>query len=257
MKFKGLTFAVSILTIFFFSGCQSGEVSAGDNGGWITHSMDRPRPKVVTPGKRACDAPSHSIVLFDGKDLSEWVSEDGESARWIVKDGYVEVNQTGIIRTKRKFGNCHLHVEWATPAEVEGSGQGRGNSGVYFMSRYEVQILDSYNNDTYPDGQAAAIYGRKPPLVNASRPPGEWQSYDIIFHGPVFKDGEVVRGATFTVFHNGVLVQDHFESPGGTGWINEHKVADYEPHADKSPLLLQDHDNPIRFRNIWLVELAD
>ena len=176
----------------------------------IAHDMNAPRPTVVTPGKTRADPPSHAIVLFDGTDLSEWVNRKGGPAGWSVKDGYVQVNETGIIKTKRKFGSCHLHVEWATPSVVKGKGQGRGNSGVFLMSTYEVQVLDSYNNDTYPDGQAAAIYGRKPPMVNASRPPGEWQTYDIIFHRPIFKEGEVVRKATFTVFHNGVLVHDHF-----------------------------------------------
>ena len=223
----------------------------------IAHDMNQPRPPVVTPGRTPSDPPSHAIVLFDGTDLSHWVSRSGGPAQWIVKEGYVEVTKTGEIKTKKEFGSCHLHVEWATPAEVKGKGQGRGNSGVFLMSNYEVQILDSYNNDTYPDGQAAAIYGRKPPMVNASRPPGEWQTYDIVFHRPVFEDSTVVRPATFTVFHNGVLVHDHFESPGGTWWVDEHTVTEYEPHADKLPLMLQDHDNPIRFRNIWLVELEE
>jgi hypothetical protein len=223
----------------------------------IAHDMNQPRPPVVTPGKTASDPPSHAIVLFDGTDLSEWVNDDGELTEWVLKRGYFRSNQTGDIVTKKKFGSCHLHVEWATPSKVEGKGQGRGNSGVFLMANYEVQVLDSYNNDTYPDGQAGAIYGRSAPLVNASRPPGEWQTYDIIFHRPIFKGDKVVRKATFTVFHNGVLVQDHFESPGGTHWINKHTVSDYEPHPDKLPLLLQDHDNPIRFRNIWLVELDD
>ncbi|MHC5060168.1 MAG: 3-keto-disaccharide hydrolase [Planctomycetota bacterium] len=219
--------------------------------------MSQPRPPVVTPGKTDSDPPSHAVVLFDGTDLSEWVNEDGEPTEWVLKNGYVQSNRSGSLITKRKFGSCHLHMEWATPSKVEGTGQERGNSGVYFMSNYEVQILDSYNNDTYPDGQAGAIYGRSVPLVNASKPPGRWQSYDIVFHRPIFNGEKVVKNASFTVFHNGVLVQDHFESPGGTNWIDKHTVADYEPHPDKLPLLLQDHDNPIRFRKIWLVELED
>jgi hypothetical protein len=219
--------------------------------------MNAPRPPVVTPGETPSDPPSHAIVLFDGTDLSEWVNEDGEPTEWVLKNGFVQCNQTGSLVTKREFGCCHLHIEWATPEKVEGRGQGRGNSGIYFMSNYEVQVLDSYNNDTYPDGQAAAIYGRSIPLVNASRPPGQWQTYDIIFHRPIFENDKVIRRASFTVFHNGVLVQDHFKLPGGTHWINEHTVSDYEPHPDKLPLVLQDHDNPIRFRNIWIVELDD
>jgi hypothetical protein len=246
-------FCFIMLTICACSSNSSHKVESA----WIAHDMNQPRPPVVTPGEVSSDPPSHAVVLFDGTDLSEWVSEEGEPAEWIVKDGYIQVNETGYIRTRRDFGSCHLHVEWATPAGVKGRGQGRGNSGIFFMSNYEVQVLDSYNNDTYPDGQAAAIYGRKPPLVNASRPPGEWQTYDIVFHRPIFKDGKVVKKATFTVFHNGVLVHDHFELPGGTGWEGPHTVSEYEEHPDKLPLLLQDHDNPIRFRNIWLVELDD
>ncbi|MHC4842573.1 MAG: 3-keto-disaccharide hydrolase [Planctomycetota bacterium] len=244
-----------LVSLMCLVGCSAVEEDQEPIG--TAHDMNAPRPPVVTPGKTPADPPSHAIVLFDGTDLSEWVNEDDGPPEWIVKEGYVQVNETGIIKTKKEFGSCHLHIEWATPAEVEGRGQGRGNSGVYFMSNYEVQVLDSYNNDTYPDGQAAAIYGRNAPLVNASRPPGEWQTYDIVFHRPVFENDKVVRRASFTVFHNGVLVQDHFKLQGGTHWINEHTVADYEPHPDKLPLVLQDHDNPIRFRNIWIVELDD
>jgi hypothetical protein len=148
-------------------------------------------------------------------------------------------------------------VEWATPKEVKGDGQGRGNSGVFLMGIYEVQVLDSYENKTYPDGQAGALYGRKPPLVNASRKPGEWQSYDIVFHRPMFKDGEVVKRATFTVFHNGVLVQDHTELSGGTDWRGHHSISPYKAHGDKGPIKLQDHGNPVLFRNIWVRELQD
>ena len=162
-----------------------------------------------------------------------------------------------MIRTKQEFGSCQLHMEWATPKEVKGDGQGRGNSGVFLMGQYEVQILDSFDNTTYPDGQAAALYGRGIPLVNACRKPGEWQTFDIIFHRPIFKDGKVVKRATFTVFHNGVLVQDHCELSGGTGWRGSHAVTDYVPHGDTGPIELQDHGNPVAFRNIWIRELAD
>ena len=243
----------ALICFMFLFGCNSAHNSSTDKG--FAHDMNAPRPRLVTPGETPSDPPSHAIILFDGTDLSEWANEDGKPAEWIVKNGYMQVNETGNIMTKRNFGSCRLHIEWAAPEKVVGHGQGRGNSGVYFMSLYEVQILDSYNNDTYPDGQAAAIYGRTPPLVNACKPPGQWQTYDIIFHRPIFKNGKVVKRASFTVLQNGVLVQDHFESPGGTNWIDEHTVADYEPHPDKLPLMLQDHDNPIRFRNIWLVEL--
>ncbi|MEW5900336.1 MAG: DUF1080 domain-containing protein [Acidobacteriota bacterium] len=199
-------------------------------------------------------APSDAVVLFDGKDLSQW--EDGKAgpAKWKVESGYMEVvAKTGSIRTKRGFGDCQLHVEWATPAAVSGEGQGRGNSGVFLMDIYEVQVLDSYENQTYADGMAAAIYGQYPPLVNACRKPGEWQSFDINFHRPRFDaEGKAVSPARMTVFHNGVLVHDNVELTGPTA----HKARPpYKAHADKLPISLQDHGNPTRYRNIWLREL--
>ncbi len=236
-----------------------------ESGKWMVHDMNRPTPPVVTPGQPSCDdkagtAPSDAIVLFEGKDLSKWESakKPGQPATWKVTKDYFEViKDTGNIRTKEKFGSCQLHLEFATPAKVKGGSQGRGNSGVFLMDIYEVQILDSYENRTYADGQCAALYGRAVPLVNASRKPGEWQTYDIIFHRPVFKDKKVVKKARFTVIHNGVLVQDNVELEGGTNWISPHAVTDYKPHADKGPLSLQDHGNPMRFRNIWIRELKD
>ena len=220
------------------------------------HDMRRPLPKVVTPAEHPGQPPSDAVVLFDGNDLSNWVSEkDGSSAKWKVANGYMEVvKKTGNIRTRQAFGDCQLHVEWASPAKVKGGSQDRGNSGIFLMSNYEVQALDSYSNRTYADGHAAAIYGQKPPLVNVSRPPGQWQSYDIIFHRPIFKNGKVVKPATITVLHNGVLVQDHFEIEGKTVWK---KRAKYHPHANKMPLMLQDHGHPVRYRNIWLRELPE
>jgi len=227
---------------------------------WAVHDRNRPLPKVITPGTCSTQdqpglAPSDAIVLFDGTDLSQWESMDGGPARWKVENGYMEVVKgTGSIRTKQAFGSCQLHVEWATPAKVTGKGQGRGNSGVYLMSRYEVQVLDSYNNTTYADGQAAAIYGQNPPMVNACRKPGEWQSYDIIFHRPIFKGKKLIRPATITVLHNGVLVQDNWVIEGTT----VHKArAKYTPHPEKLPLMLQNHGNPVRYRNIWIRELPD
>jgi len=234
-----------------------------DTGRWLIHDVNRPAPAVITPGtestqSQAGQAPSDAIVLFDGTDLSEWTSNKGGPAKWIVRDGEMEaVKRSGPVKTKQKFGSCQLHVEFATPSTVRGSGQGRGNSGVFLMDTYEVQILDSYDNETYPDGQCAALYGRAVPLVNACRGPGEWQSYDIIFHRPIFKGEEVVKKAMFTVFQNGVLVHDHVELVGGTGWRGKHAISDYEPHEDKLPIMLQDHGNPVRFRNIWIRELAD
>jgi hypothetical protein len=205
-------------------------------------------PRVVDPGPPPADA----TVLFNGSDLSQWQGERGGKAGWEVKDGVATVNKTGNIATKRSFGDCQLHIEWATPAIVSGEGQGRGNSGVIFQGRYELQILDSYQNKTYFNGQAGAIYSQYAPLVNVSRKPGEWQSYDIIFHAPRFdENGNLLRAATITVLQNGVLVQDHVEIKGPTG----KQPTKYVAHPLKQPLVLQDHGNPIRFRNIWVREL--
>ena len=234
-----------------------------DTGLWLIHDVNRPAPAAILPGtgstpSEAGEAPSDAVVLFDGTDLSEWTDTKGGPTKWIVRDGYMEpVKGSGYIQSKRKFGSCQLHVEFATPSTVKGSGQGRGNSGVFLMANYEIQVLDSYNNKTYPDGQCAALYGRAVPLVNACRKPGEWQSYDIIFHRPIFKGKKVVKNATFTIFQNGVLVHDNVELVGGTGWRGKHAISEYEPHEDKLPITLQDHGNPVRFRNIWIRELAD
>ena len=207
-------------------------------------------PRVMDPGP----PPSDAIVLFDGKDLSQWKCDDGGGpAKWEVKDGVATVNGTGGISTKQGFGDCQLHIEWATPAEVKGDGQERGNSGVYLSSRYEIQVLDSYNNKTYYNGQAGAIYSQYPPLVNASRKPGEWQVYDVIYHAPRFDAaGKVLKPGIVTVLQNGILIQDHAEILGLTGNPDNPK---YEPHPLKQPLTLQDHHNPVRFRNIWIREL--
>jgi hypothetical protein len=219
---------------------------------WPPNSMDRPKPPVVNPGP----PPSDAIVLFDGKDLSQWMMHDSTAAKWVVRDGYVQVAPgSGSMMTRRGFGDVQLHIEWATPNPPHGDSQERGNSGVYLMSHYEIQVLDGYHNVTYADGYQGAVYGQTPPLVNASRPPGEWQTYDIVFHRPRFNaDGTVARPARVTVLHNGVLVQDNTEI---TGWTVHNAVAHYQPHADRLPLLLQDHENPTRYRNIWVRELPD
>jgi hypothetical protein len=199
--------------------------------------------------------PAGAIVLFDGTDISKWVqSRDGSPAQWVVRDGYFEVKAgTGDLRTRDGFGDVELHVEWASPNPPRGAEQGRGNSGVYLMSKYELQVLDSWENPTYADGMAAAIYGQYPPLVNAARRPGEWQSYDIVFRGPRFdSSGRLLRPATMTVRFNGVLVQDNVTLSGPTGHYSR---PPYEAHADKLPILLQDHGDPVRYRNIWLKEL--
>jgi hypothetical protein len=213
------------------------------------------QPSKVTPSDFNLqeNVPSDAIILFDGTDLSRWVDKDGNPAQWKVGNGYMEVvEDAGEIFSKKEFGSCQLHIEWATPETITDTGQDRGNSGVYLMSRYEVQVLDSYNNTTYPAGMAASVYGQSPPMVNASRAPGEWQSYDIVFRRPVFKNGKVVRPAVVTVFHNGILVQDHFEIMGPTVFK---KVPKYKAHPEKQPISLQEHENPVRYRNIWVREL--
>ena len=207
-------------------------------------------PPVVTPGKDSAP-PSDAIVLFDGKDLSHWKTETGGAAPWKVHDGILEVAKgTGNIFSKEEFGDVQLHVEFAEPSPAHGEGQDRGNSGVYLQGRYEVQVLDCYNNKTYPNGQTAAIYGIAAPLVNACRPPGEWQTYDVIFHAPKqLADGKVQSGS-ITVLHNGVLVQDHILIQGSPT-----AAANFTGIAEKGPLILQDHGHAVRYRNIWLRKL--
>ncbi len=243
-------------------------------GKWRVHDDARPRPRVVTPGTFPTDEapgkpPSDAIVLFDGKDLSQWQMWDGPVGAdfypkhdagktgpptWKVHDGYIEVIKNGHLMTKQKFGDVQLHVEWAAPNPPVGDSQGRGNSGIIFFGTYEVQVLDSYNNKTYADGQAAAVYGQYPPLVNASRPPGEWQTYDIVFEAPRFRYGKLVKPAYVTVFHNGVLVQLRQEYLGPM----QHRArAPYQPHEAEGPLVLQMHTNPVRYRSVWVRKLDE
>jgi Domain of Unknown Function (DUF1080) len=226
---------------------------------WKIHDLDRPLPPVVTPGTSSTQdspgkPPSDAVVLFDGSNLSQWLDKDGGPAKWRVEKGYFEVvPETGYMHTKISFGDCQLHVEFSEPVPPKGESQERGNSGVFLMGLYEIQVLDSYDNKTYADGQAAAVYGQYPPLVNASRPPGQWQSYDIVFHGPRFtEDGKLIRRARVTVLHNGLLVQDNVQITGPTA---HGERPTYTPGPDKAPLALQDHGNPVRFRNIWIREL--
>lgn len=252
---SGLLAAVALVAGMAASGL-AGQVDSK----WGIHDVNRPRPPIITPGTASTQdqpgrPPSDAIVLFDGKDLSQWQTPKGEPAKWKVENGYFEVVAgSGDIQTRQAFGDCQLHVEWAAPDPPRGKDQDRGNSGVYLMGLYEVQVLDSYNNETYADGQAAAVYGQYPPLVNAVRPPGQWQTHDIIFHGPRFAaDGQLLRRARVTVVHNGVLVQDNVELSGPTA----HKQRPpYRAHREKLPLLLQDHSHPVRYRNTWIRELG-
>ncbi len=232
------------------------------NQKWLVHDADRPYPRAVTPGtestpERPGRAPSDAVVLFDGRGLSQWVTVNHGKAgdpKWKVENGYFEiVPNSGDLVTKEKFGDAQIHVEWAAPSVIKDSDQMRGNSGVILMSRYEIQVLDSYNNPTYADGVAAAMYGQWPPLVSAVRKPGEWQTYDIAFEAPRFENGSVVKPAYVTVFHNGVLVHNHQAFIGRMAY---RQVGTYAPHANEEPLLLQDHGTPVRYRNIWVRRLG-
>jgi hypothetical protein len=225
-------------------------------GKWHVHDGDRPRPMVVTPGTCSTQeepgrAPSDAVVLFDGKDLAHWRDAQGGPADWTVEGGALVVKaRAGAIHSQEEFGDCQLHLEFATPDPPRGEDQGRGNSGVMFFGRYEIQVLDSFDALTYPDGQAAAIYGQYPPLVNASRKPGQWQMYDIVFRAPRFKaDGSVESPAYVTVLHNGVVVHNHTAMLGPMVYRD---LAKYTAHGPKGPILLQDHGNPVRYRNIWV-----
>ena len=220
--------------------------------GWRVHDPERITPRVVDPGPAPTGptaVPADAIVLFDGTSLDAFRGRDG-AAKWVIADGAMQANLTGDIETKAEFGDCQLHIEWATPTAAKGSSQARGNSGVFFFGRYEVQVLDSFDNPTYADGQAAAIYGQTPPLVNACRKPGEWQSYDIVFTAPRFgDDGTLQAPARVTMLHNGVLVHLDQEVFGPTA---HRAMPSYKAHAEKGPIRLQDHGDPMRFRNFWV-----
>lgn len=228
-------------------------------GRWRIHDPDRPHPEVVQPdGGVFTSPPSDAVVLFDGTGLSAWTHIKEGVPEWVVEDGvlrvarYVSDGKATDIETRQSFGDMQLHIEWRSPSRVESGAQGRGNSGVFLMGRYEIQILDSHENPTYADGQASAIYGWKPPLKNASLPPGEWQSYDIVFEAPRF-DGEDLRSPAYvTVFHNGVLTHHHQHIPG----VPTHRrLLPYTRHEPTAPILLQNHRSPVEFRNIWVRDL--
>lgn len=247
-----------VVIAMFLMGCwlPPAGLSAQMPNGWKAHDLKRPAPTVVTPAEKVGNAPGDAVVLFDGTDLSQWQSSGGSEAKWKIVDGAMEsVAGSGYVFTKEKFGDCQLHVEFASPATVKGNGQGRGNSGVFLMGDFEVQVLDSFENPTYADGSAGSIYGQHAPLVNASRGPGQWQSYDIIFRRPRFDEsGKLLKPARVTVLHNGVVVQDASEPFGPTTWIRHNE---YDPNKTEGPLSLQDHGNPVRYRNIWIRRLAE
>lgn len=242
-----ICFAVSLIALTLFAQNRTG-------GDPKLSEVWTPEPKKITPGKTQADPPSDAIILFDGKDASQWGDSAGRPIKWKVEDGALTVvARTGGIKTKQKFGDCQLHIEWRTPAEVKGEGQGRGNSGIFLMERYELQVLDSYVSKTYANGQAGSIYKQLPPMVNATRGPGEWQTYDVIFTAPRFyENGSIKSQAKITVFHNGVLVQNNSTLWGSTQYIG---IPTYEKHGDKEAISLQDHGNPVSYRNIWVREL--
>jgi len=251
--------SIGILGIVLLMRTLSADAQTHVDPNYPIHDRNRPQPAVVDPGTASSQTtpgqtPSDAIVLFDGRDLSKWRQKDGSPAKWKLGTGYFEVVPgTGYLYTRETYGDCQLHVEFAEPSPPKANDQDRGNSGVFLHDLYEVQVLDSYQNQTYPDGQAAAVYGQFPPLVNASRPPGSWQSYDIVFHGPRFDAaGHLTKAARMTVLHNGVLVQDNVELTGPTG---HHQRPPYTATPEKLPLSLQDHGNPVRYRNIWIREL--
>lgn len=225
---------------------------------WPVHSLDRPQPPMVKPAPPAAPTPppSDAMVLFSGGTLAAWEGQRGGPARWqATRDRFEVVPGTGAIRTKAAFGDAQVHLEWRSPVPARGEGQDRGNSGVFLMGLYEIQLLDSYQNPTYPDGQAGAVYGQHPPLVNASRPPGQWQTYDIVFRRPRFDaSGAVISPARITLLHNGVVVQD---AVALTGPVGHKERPPYEPHADRLPMALQDHGHRVQFRNVWVRSLEE
>ena len=236
-----------LLTLLFFSIYVIGYAQeAKDTEDWSK------KPSTITPGKKN-KPPSDAIVLFNGKDFSNWTSAKGP-VQWKKKSGAMEVVKgTGSIQTKESFGDLQLHIEWRSPKKVTGDGQGRGNSGIFLMGLYEVQVLDSYENETYYNGQAGSIYKQHIPLVNICKPPGKWQAYDIIFSAPVFNQDKSLKTPGFvTVIHNGVLIQNRVELKGPTRFVG---IPEYQYHENKLPIMLQDHGNPVRYRNIWVREL--
>jgi hypothetical protein len=249
-------FAVCLAAVLACGALQATLQQDRTPANWPVHDPNRPLPPVVIPSPAGppVPAPSDAVVLFDGTSLAGWVGDKDKPVAWTVANGYMEVvAKTGDIKTTKTFGDCQLHVEWASPEVRKGQSQDTGNSGVFLMETYEVQVLDSYESKSYADGTAAAIYGQYPPLVNACRKPGEWQTYDIVFHRPRFdKDGKVLEPARMMVLHNGILVHDNDVLTGPTAWKAR---PPYKAHADRLSITLQDHGCPVRFRNIWIRDL--
>lgn len=257
-KLTAAALALTFTSAVFADGAFYGD-PPNETHPWSIHDMNRPQPPLVTPGtfssaEQPGKPPSDAIVLFDGTAESiakNWEADKNgvEPTKWVAKDGAMQcVPGSGYVRTKSQWGDCQLHVEWSAPAKVEGNSQGRGNSGIFPMGQVEVQVLDNYNNPTYADGFAGSVYGVNPPMANALRPPGEWQVYDIIFRRPVFKDGKLLDSGRLTVMLNGVVTQDATPLEGGGGHMGRSKD---HPFPEKGPLKLQDHGNPVRYRNIW------
>jgi hypothetical protein len=260
----------TLIKLFFsaivFAGCNQQPRTAGVTAGsdttttvkWKVHDMTRPRPQVIEPVAQTLPvpAPKSAVVLFNGSDFSNWTGKDASDVKWKLENGYMEiVPGTGAIISKEKFGDVFLHIEWASPDEPNRRGQDRGNSGIFFMDQYELQVLDSYQADTYADGQAGALYGQFPPRFNVCKPRGEWNAYDIFFRRPRFsKDSALLSPARITVLHNGILIQDNEEYKGPTSWL---KYLPYKAHADKMPFSLQEHNCKVRFRNIWALPLPE
>lgn len=253
-----LTLGAACITPAFSQGVGYSDTPQIRGQKWKVHDKERPNPPTVTPGatfSNGAPPPSDAIWLFNGKDFAHW-TQGGGAPKWKIENGTMEVvGKSGDIATKDEFGDAQVHLEFATPTKVEGESQGRGNSGVFFHGQFEVQVLDSHNNKTYADGQAGALYGQWPPLVNAIRPPGEWNTYDIVFEAPRFDAaGKLVKPGYVTAFLNGVCVQNRQELNGPTN----HRATDpYKAYSGKGNLRLQDHGNPTRFRNIWLRPIGE
>lgn len=252
MRHHLLLAGLAVMSVNMLTADAFGQLATG----WKQHDMNRPLPPIVESGRSNLPLapPGDAVILFDGTSLDAWQSKDGSALPWEIRDGAMQAAANGgSAYSKQGFADVQLHVEWATPVEVSGKGQGRGNSGVVLQGQFEVQILDSFENPTYADGQAGSIYGQYPPLVNVSRRPGEWQSYDIVFRAPIFNgDGSLKEPACMTVLHNGVLIQEGVRPLGPTAWLQHYHYSKREP---KLPLVLQYHGNQVRFRNIWVRDL--